>query len=52
MDRDISNTKLFEGLYEAKDELPKGGGESFNPLNPNIKTEILLNTVPILFQQK
>ena len=43
MDGDISNTKLFEGLYEAKDDqLSKGGGESFNPLNPNIKIEILI----------
>lgn len=31
MDRDISNTTLFERLYEAKDDqLPKVGGESFN----------------------
>ena len=50
MDGDISNTKLFKGLYEAKDDqLPKGGGESFNPLNPNIKIEILIYC-PILFQ--
>ena len=43
MDRDISNTKLFKGLYEAKDDrLPKGGGESFNPLNPNTKIDILI----------
>ena len=30
MDRDISNTTLFERLYEAKDKLSKVGGESFN----------------------
>ena len=30
MDRDISNTTLFERLYEAKDKLPEVGGASFN----------------------
>ena len=51
MDRDISNTTFFERLYEAKDKLPKVGGESFNQTALSLRLlEIANEPAPLNFQ--
>ena len=51
MDRDISNTTLFERLYEAKDKLSKVGGESFNKTALSLRfLEIANEPAPLSFQ--